>query len=269
MLTTVLLLFINIIMETIDSVITRTFPADLVEADRFEDWCEIILEQVQPVAADVIRELEDALENEKKKLAEQEKVNRDYWELFGHENPVKSVRSIRSKLARDICDEEQKRGTRISIPLNHKGIENRIYQFSDVGRVRIICTFCSDAQYLSHILLNGDRFLNKYECPNGIKDFIYDPEKRDGLKGHRARQFSARVPVESDITFGFEVQFMSLLQHAWDRRNHPIYEWIRENKELSSGLIVNDFACSEALHVVDQQADRNWGKFLEETQNGK
>lgn len=268
--TTYLLLIIDMIMDTIDSIVARTFPAELVETVRFEEWCEEnILERIQPDAANVIRELENVLEREKKTLGAQENINRDYWNFFGNENPVKSVRSIRSKLARDIYDGEKGGSEKISSPLTPEEIENRIYRFSDLGRVRIICTFYSDMQHLLSVVLIGNLFLDKYECPEGIKDFIYDSEKRDGLKGHRARQFSVRVPVEHDITFGFEVQLMTLLQHAWDRRNHPIYEWTRENKVLSIELKVNDFACSEALHVVDKQADRNWEQFLEEMQNGK
>lgn len=256
-------------MEPIESVIARAFPVELINTNRFEEWCaDNIRERIQPAAANVIWELESRLASEKEKLEVQEKVNRDSWELFGNENPVKSVRSIRSKLARDIYDEE-KRGEKIDLPLTTVEMENRIYQFSDLGRIRIVGTFYCDVKRLSSVLLTGNRFLNRYECPKGIKDFIYDPEKRDGLRGHRAHQLSVRIPFESDIIFGFEVQFMTLLQHAWDRRNHPIYEWIRENKELSSELKVNDFACSEALHVVDQQADRNWEKFLEEAKNGK
>jgi ppGpp synthetase/RelA/SpoT-type nucleotidyltranferase len=257
-------------LETIDSIIARKFPLEWVQTDLFVDWCEDnILERIQPIAANVIKELEGVLEHEKRQLAVREKAKRDCWKLFGNENPVKSVKSIRSKIAREIDNEEKKNGTKTVSRLTPEDLENRTYNFSDLARVRIVCTFYSDVRYLSTVLLDGDRFLSKYGCPEGIKDFIYDPQKRDGLKGHRARQFSARVPLEDNVAFGFEVQLMTLLQHAWDRRNHPIYEWIRENKQLSSELIVNDFACSEALHVVDQQADRNWKKYLEETQNGK
>ena len=62
---------------------------------------------------------------------------------------------------------------------------------------------------------------------------------------------------------------MTLLQHAWDRRNHPFYECIREGEIIETELIVNDFACAETLHLVDQQADRNWELFLKVKKNGR
>ena len=134
--------------------------------------------------------------------------------------------------------------------------------------------FLSDVAYLQENLFDGGRLLGRYDCPKGIKDFVFDPNHRDGLKGHRARQFSVRAPSGDNETFGFEVQLMTRLQHAWDRRNHPLYEWQREKYDWKDNptavrLAVNDFACAETLHLVDQQADRNWSDFLAEKKGEK
>lgn len=250
-------------MNEINKKIKKIFPRDLTDYNAFEDWCETIRERVRPGAADIVSELNKKLKHEKERCTEIEKSPRDFWDLFGDGNPLKSVSSIRSKLARDFIEKKQ------LVCVTKEDLEKRIYKFSDLGRVRIVCTFNWDAVYLQEALFESDKFLEKYECPKGIKDFIFDPDIRDGLKGHRARQFSVNISFDNNTAFGFEVQIMTLLQHVWDRRNHPIYEWLREKKDLSTELKVNDFACAETLHLVDQQADRNWTNFLKEKNNDK
>jgi ppGpp synthetase/RelA/SpoT-type nucleotidyltranferase len=249
------------IMNEINEIIKQIFPRDLPDYNAFEDWCETIRERVR--AADIVSELSKKLDDEETSCTKNEKSPRDFWNLFGDENPLKSVSSICSKLARDFF--EKKQPARVT----KEELEKRICKLSDLGRVRIVCTFNRDAVYLRKALFTNDKFLDKYECPKGIKDFIFDTDIRDGLKGHRARQFSVTIPIEHNTAFGFEVQIMTLLQHVWDRRNHPIYEWLRERKDLSTELKVNDFACAETLHLVDQQADRNWTTFLKEKNNGE
>jgi len=113
-------------------------------------------------------------------------------------------------------------------------------------------------------LVTDSKCLGKYPLTGPVKDFIFDPGRRDGMKGHRTRQVSFLVPTwKGTRSFGFEIQVMTLLQHAWDRRNHPLYECDRERRDLPVELIVNDFACSETLHLVDRQADENWRMFLD------
>lgn len=244
----------------IENVIHRLFPDSLIDVRTFEDWCCNIREGAQSGAANLISLLEKRLVRGKNECRTVSGLSRDYWELFGGEGDktIKSVASIRSKLARDLMDEK------ITAPKETEAsLQQKILEFSDLGRVRIVADFPSDVAYLQEKLFSGGKFLEKYDCPKGVKDFVFDPSKRDGLKGHRALQFSARVPFDDTSDFGFEVQLMTRLQHAWDRRNHPFYEWQREepgwnNNQAAIELAVNDFACAEALHLVDRQADQNW-----------
>jgi len=245
-------------MGDFDKIASEFFLNGLTKFDSFDEWVLLRIEQIQPRAIDLVYKLGSKLESEHEKRC-QEEYHRDYWELFGDADPVKSSQSIWSKLARDIGSD--KSATRLS----ETQMEDRVFGLSDLGRCRVICTFNKDADDLLEILFEMGRFLNDYECPKGIKDFIFSPERRDGLKGHRARQFSVKVPFDSGRYFGFEIQIMTMLQHAWDRRNHPMYEWTREGGELSAELQVNDFACAETLHLVDRQADHNWMRFKEET----
>jgi ppGpp synthetase/RelA/SpoT-type nucleotidyltranferase len=244
----------------IDLVVERLFPANLIPFDSFEEWCELVREEVQPAAADLISQLESCLETAKSTCATKCNPRSGCWERFGGEGDqlIKSVTSIRSKLARDHLDV-------IKAPqkLTVEDLRKTILEFGDLGRVRLVGDFPSDVICLRDNLLVDNKFLERYDCPKGIKDFVYDRSKRDGLKGHRARQFSVWVPLDGTTGFGFEVQLMTRLQHAWDRRNHPFYEWQREHPNWVKSpaaveLAVNDFACAETLHLVDRQADQNW-----------
>lgn len=251
-------------METgIENVIQRLFPDSLADTSDFEDWCSTIRQDAQPGAADFVALLKDRLDHEIAECRKLGGLGRDYWELFGGEGDkaIKSASSIRSKLARDLMGENISAHSKTEDFLRRK-----ILAFSDLGRARIITDFPSDITHLREKLFAGGKFLGEFNCPKGFKDFVFDPSKRDGLKGHRAIQFSAQVPIDDTTCFGFEVQFMTRLQHAWDRRNHPLYEWQREKPDWISDqkaveLAVDDFACAEALHLVDRQADHNWQRL--------
>lgn len=251
-------------MSDLESIITACLPASLVNRAAFDDFFEDIKQSVQPAAMGIVAALGGILKRESQSVKDHESPARDCWWLFGDEQPVKSSPSARSKLARELDERREASGT-MPARLTEDQLNSRILNFTDLGRCRIVCTFNRDAAHLLSVLVANGLFLGKYQLRDPVKDFIFDPDRRDGLKGHRARQFSVWAPTVDGGEFGFEVQLMTVLQHAWDRRNHPLYEWAREGNDLPTELKVNDFACAEALHLVDQQADRNWEAFLEHT----
>lgn len=250
--------------ETIEDAIETWFPVELSGPDAFDDWCSRIREDVQGPAADLVQLLDvrmDALMTDYQHA--QQEIRRDYWERYGGDGDqvIKSVTSIRSKLARDILENSP------PARLTKGELLSRVYALGDLGRLRIVADFPSDVEHLRVSLLANRMFIERYSCLKGTKDFVYDSKLRDGLRGHRARQFSVRVP-DGALDFGFEIQIMTRLQHAWDRRNHPLYEWQRESPVWKDDpeamvLAVDDFACAEALHLVDRQADWTWLRFLE------
>jgi ppGpp synthetase/RelA/SpoT-type nucleotidyltranferase len=256
-------------VTTIEQAIQDLFPEELIGIEPFDDWCCELRTEVFPGAADLKWLLENRLEEVLRICEERDGTKRDFRDLFGgtDDRLIKSVKSVRSKLGRDLLADK------VTSRLEAHELRRRVFEFGDLGRIRIVTDFLSDVAYLQEILFEGGKFLDRYPCPKGIKDFIFDPNHRDGLKGHRARQFSVRAPCGNKGTFGLEVQLMTRLQHAWDRRNHPLYEWQREKDDWKDNpaavrLAVNDFACAETLHLVDQQADRNWCEFLAE-KNGE
>ncbi|MBT9545302.1 MAG: hypothetical protein IV090_07935 [Candidatus Sericytochromatia bacterium] len=272
MLTTNLLAKEVMMSDEINTIVERLFPERLIDPNTFDQWCRRIRSDIFGDAANLLAKLENWLEEQKGTLKASEQLKRDYWEIFGGngETLIKTPQSIRSKLARDFKTE--------SITAERKTEEflrTKILEFSDLGRIRIVTDFFSDTSLLKENMFDATtRFLQTYECPKGIKDFVFDPSMRDGLKGHRAFQFSVRIPLDTE-TFGFEIQLMTRLQHAWDRHNHPFYEWQRETPNWQGNakaveLAVNDFACAETLHLVDRQADQNWQSlknFLQEARS--
>lgn len=198
--------------ESIECAITKWFPEALWAPDDFENWCSRIREDVQAPAADLVQSLDVHLQDLMTQLQqEQHGICRDYRERFGGDGDrvIKSVASIRSKLARDILASNPLPSKR----LTSDELRRRVYAFGDLGRLRIVAGFLSDVDFLQASLLVNQQFIQHYSCPNGVKDFVYDSRRRDGLRGHRARQFSVQVAQDA-LKFGFEIQIMTPLQHA-------------------------------------------------------
>ena len=87
-----------------------------------------------------------------------------------------------------------------------------------------------------------------------MKDFVRDVNRRAPLLGHRAVQFTV---LREDVRT--EIQIMTSLQHAWDRRNHCFYEWLREGNggEATLDLRIDDHAVAEAPSGTRPQPSEN------------
>ncbi len=247
-------------MLDLEEIIQRRFPEDLSPLQDFEPFFDRLLDEVRGPAMEVMERLETQLEESREHLQQREGMERDHWVLFAETAPVKSAKSARSKVAREIEEEDDAlAGARLTAA----ELRARTLGFGDLARCRVVCTLNQDVYHLHDQLIFDDRFLKVWPLRSSPKDFVFEPRLRRGLLGHRARQFSAWITTDTTgERFGFEVQLMTTLQHAWDRRNHPLYEQIREGQELPPELRVNDFACSETLHLVDQQSEQNWNEFL-------
>lgn len=134
--------------------------------------------------------------------------------------------------------------------------ENFLTTMSDVVRFRIKCNYLDDVQYFKEKI--DELFKNDYEkiAIEDAKDYISTPYP-DRRVGHRAIQYTFRYS-DDENPFLFEVQIMTPLQHAWDKKDHHlIYEYVREGRgnEIPVHLKNRVAAMSELLYVADTVFD--------------
>lgn len=151
---------------------------------------------------------------------------------------IKTVESIIEKLWRD----KTGNGNRYTVDNFHETME-------DIIRFRILCNYLCDTEAMKQILPGKMRDWG-YESVGEPKDFINkEPEERK--KGHRAIHFIFRLEYNNQA-YLFEVQVMTLLQNAWDRKDHSIvYESERIGEEVPLKTKMRSYAMSEMLFVAD------------------
>jgi ppGpp synthetase/RelA/SpoT-type nucleotidyltranferase len=207
---------------------------------------------VDPAYLELSQAVSERLAELRTRAEEKEGVRRDRWDVFAP-FPIKSAERVRSKLIADGgCDDAD--------------LLRRVLELGDLARFRIVATLKRDVASCRHELVSPDRttLLGRYTIRT-LKDFVRDERLRKPLVGHRALQLVVEVPSEARA-IRVEVQIMTQLQHAWDRRNHAMYEWLRENRERGleeiDELRVDDHAVAESLHAIDALADHNYATFL-------
>lgn len=254
----------------IEQILSERLPEEIAAFRDFERWFEPLKLRVEVAVWRVHADVTAALEAARQRVLKREGGLRDVWFVTGTDGKslMKSVGSVRSKLGRELCEldeEERLPAGRLSLDQ----IEKLVLSFRDLGRFRVVCDLSLDVEEAMEVLLPQpeEDLLGRYPRCGPIKDFTYDLELRRPARGHRARQFTVEVEEDGD-SVRVEIQLMTLLQNAWDRRNHPLYEWDREGGSLPARLLVNDVALAETLHLVDEQAARNWQEFLEIRKKG-
>jgi len=249
--------------KSIQQILSERLPEEIGTARDFERWFEPLKNRVLLAVQRVHDDVGAALDAAREKIHEREGCARDVWFLTGTdgESLMKSVASVRSKLGRELLERE---ATLLAGRMSLDQIEKLLLSFRDLGRFRVVCDLSLDVKEARKVLFprSEKTLLDRYPLFGEIKDFSYDLELRKLVRGHRAQQFTLEVD-EDGGSVRVEIQLMTLLQNAWDHRNHPLYEWDREGGSLPPSLRVNDVALAETLHLVDEQASRNWLEFLE------
>ena len=247
--------------NSVQQILVERLPEQIRAVRDFEHWFGPLSRRVEVAAARVHGDVSRVLESTKKQIFEQEGVQRKIWFVTGTEKSLKSVASVRSKLGRELCERE-KEGRLSDGCMSLDRVEKLVLGFGDLGRFRIVCDLSLDVKIAMEVLqAEQDLLLGRYPI-HKYKDFVYNLQLRRPARGHRAQQLTVEVE-EGDRMVLVEIQLMTLLQDAWDRRNHPLYEWQREGGSLPNELQINDVALAETLHLVDAQAARNWLEFLE------
>lgn len=237
-------------------------PPSLRDWDAFEAFFE---RRIKPDAVSagyaVHVATADALEELSESTCNDEGFHREVCQPFRYDEKTitKSAASARTKLWRDHAA-----GRRASFD-DEDSVEEALRSFGDLARFRVVFTLLADVDRALDRLLSQRAehglYLGRFEVVR-FKDFVLDRATTPG-RGHRARQFTVRADEATDRPVMVEIQFMTLLQHAWDRRNHPIYEHTRAGEELPPSVGLIDFAMSETLYLLDRHADDAWREFLE------
>jgi ppGpp synthetase/RelA/SpoT-type nucleotidyltranferase len=250
--------------DSIQQILARRLPTGITADLDFERWLEPLMRRVQVAAQRVNHDVREALRSARDRILEREGGTRTVWHVTGTDGRslMKSMTSVRSKLGRELCRRESD-GRLPKGRMSLDQVEKLLLSFGDLGRFRVVCDLSMDVKEALEELLQVEQqlLIGRYEV-RGFKDFVYDLDLREPARGHRAQQFTVEVE-EDGYPVLVEIQLMTLLQNAWDRRNHPLYEWHREGGSLPVELHVNDVALAETLHLVDEQATRNWRRFLE------
>jgi len=133
--------------------------------------------------------------------------------------------------------------------------DNFLIEMGDVARFRILCNYLSDAYHISDRVKTIDSQITKIKIKHidsKYKDFIKTPyEERHA--GHRALQHYFGYE-KGDLSFVFEIQIMTLLEHGWDKKDHHlIYEDVRvgNGDKIPQPLKNLVAAMSELLYVAD------------------
>ncbi len=217
----------------------RTAPFDAAVA--------ALVARVKPILGDVVEEVHRAGEH---RLVARIDLG----------NATKSPASILEKMVR-----EWKGSPEEAPPISFTNFDREL---DDLGRFRIVANFLSDVELIARRLaapygagadlsaaqraLAGDYLLHRNAFADKI---LIDPGHRQ--KGERCRKgvFEPRPTELSHLRV--EVQIQTLLQEAWDKKDHYLlYEPRRRGEEPSMEHECEMFAMSELLYVADLTFDR-------------
>ena len=191
----------------------------------------------------------DYLEDKKERfVAKLEQTSEDRL-TKGHERVVEKILESWEKHSewKGLSNKEKKNKKE---PQKHDPIDF-IETITDLIRFRIVCNYLSDIYYIQakiEDLCEKDGTINK----ETVDDHIETPFP-DRKVGHRALQYVFKYADGSETVL-FEVQVMTQLQHAWDKKDHHlIYEYVRIGRghEIPLNFKNRMAAMSELLYVAD------------------
>lgn len=132
---------------------------------------------------------------------------------------------------------------------------NFLITMADVVRFRIICNYLSDVEFIDRKIRAFSKKSNGLEIISRENHIETPFPKRRA--GHRAFQYTMKYfDVERPVLF--ELQVMTQLQHAWDKKDHHLfYEYVRIKKDKKIPVYLKNrmAAMSELLYVADEAFD--------------
>lgn len=205
-----------------------------------EDWLsrQTLLYKTQ--ALTLVRQLHPVL---RRLQSEVEAIEgRRFFARIDPSNLTKSGASILEKMAR-LWNNETKPPVAFG----------NLHELDDLGRFRIVTNFLSDAIRVQEALTTGE--VPGFEIHRNNFDDEVELEPRERKSGHRCYKGHFHPIGQPQVKV--EVQIMTQLQDAWDRKDHSlVYEPMRCGQSLELADRCQMFAMSELLYVADQSFDR-------------
>lgn len=134
-------------------------------------------------------------------------------------------------------------------------VDNFDKKMTDLARFRIVCNFLSDVRKVSDRIKKNEK----------IKGF-FKVEEKETIDLHRRksgeRSFKLILEYKSRPGLFIEIQIMTQLQEAWDKKDHYlVYEKRRTNpkgdeENFPNYLDSKMFAMAELLYVADNYFDQ-------------
>jgi len=148
----------------------------------------------------------------------------------------------------------QPKGIRGKEPKKHDP-RNFLNTMADVVRFRIICNYLSDVEFIDRKIGAFGKKANRLKIISRENHIETPFPKRRA--GHRAFQYTMKY-FDDKQTVLFELQVMTQLQHAWDKKDHHLfYEYVRIKKDKKIPVYLKNrmAAMSELLYVADGAFD--------------
>lgn len=252
------------VFEKVQRLVTEHFPWDRPRPVEWEArlvhvrrWLEQETAIYRAVATALIARIDSILAELQQQLPSHERGRLLY--RLDDRHVLKTPDSILEKMARRWRDTRQP-------PVGF----NNLHELNDLGRFRIVTNFLSDVDWLCgqleapYDVTKRERLSSAQQTlglefslqGNRFEDLI-NISHRDRKSGERCRKahFTPRAPEHRAC--GVEVQVLTVLQEAWDKKDHfLIYERRR------AGLLVDEeherlsFSLSEQLYLSDRLFDQ-------------
>lgn len=195
------------------------------------------------------------------------------------------VKDILSTLPTGVPNDLRDRASDLPSMSAEQFIKYFLLPMEDVARCRILCNYDSDLEMMDEQIKT--KFTPLARKINAVwrEDMRKDKRPESGYRfktgAHRAVHEYFEVKVDGaaqEISCLIEIQLMTLLQQAWDAKQHVLYEIKRllEIKEKDAGSVDKDrqdidlaldgfHALSGLLMIADEFADETWKGFSKDT----
>lgn len=167
---------------------------------------------------------------------------------------IKSSASIIDKIIRSRLEAEKKKQKGESYQA--WGLDNFVQEMADLARFRIVCNFLTDVYEVAECIRRIETIIKFFE------EFDF----KDGIRQHRRISGERSVKIilrqRNPPRLFLEIQIMTQLQEAWDKKDHYlVYEKRRSSSKSDEDNFPNYLdakmsAMADLLYIADDYFDQ-------------